>query len=180
MPRLPDPEYDHLASRVHRLLNQFHGADERFPQSVPQPLQLQYFDIEDTNRLFKVIHLPVYCGVPVGRARICMTRSKGIFMKTILSVCIMLALATAAWAQPPQKGFSTTNKRGVQNTAPPPPISRRGEVQGAVPTGVRGGNPLQMLNPKAPARYGTWVQNTSFDPNVPGKWKGIKLFEIVF
>jgi hypothetical protein len=53
-------------------------------------------------------------------------------------------------------------------------------MQGAIPQGVRGGNPLQMLNPKAPARYGTWVQNTSFDPNVPGKWKGIKLFEIVF
>jgi hypothetical protein len=102
-------------------------------------------------------------------------------MRTILSVCIILALTTAAWAQPPQqKSFSTTNKRGVQNTTKPPPISNRAEMQGAVVTGVRGGNPLQMLNPKAPARYGTWVQNTSFDPNVPGKWKGIKLFEIVF
>jgi len=100
-------------------------------------------------------------------------------MRTILSVCITLALATAAWAQPQEKSFSTTHKHGVK-TAPPPPIARRGEVQGAIPTGVRGGNPLQMLNPKAPAKYGTWVQNTSFDPNVPGKWKGIKLFEIVF
>jgi hypothetical protein len=24
------------------------------------------------------------------------------------------------------------------------------------------------------------VDSTSFDPNVPGKWKGIKLFEILF
>jgi len=37
-----------------------------------------------------------------------------------------------------------------------------------------------MLNPWAPARYGNWVENTSFDPNHPGKWNGIKLFEIVF
>jgi hypothetical protein len=41
-------------------------------------------------------------------------------------------------------------------------------------------NPLQMLNPWAPPRYGTWVESTSFDPNYPGKWKGIKLFEILF
>ena len=104
-------------------------------------------------------------------------------MRTILSVCIVLAVTSAAWAQQPQphqKNFVTTNKKGVQNTAPIPPISNRRELQGAIPQGVRGGNPLQMLNPKAPARYGTWVQNTSFDPNVPGKWKGIKLFEIVF
>ena len=37
-----------------------------------------------------------------------------------------------------------------------------------------------MLNPKAPAKYGNWVQSTSFDSDVPGKWKGIKLFELVF
>jgi hypothetical protein len=37
-----------------------------------------------------------------------------------------------------------------------------------------------MLNPWAPPRYGTWVESTSFDPNHPGKWNGIKLFEILF
>jgi hypothetical protein len=37
-----------------------------------------------------------------------------------------------------------------------------------------------MLNPWAPARYGTWVESTSFDPDIPGKWKGIKFFEILF
>ena len=36
------------------------------------------------------------------------------------------------------------------------------------------------VNPWAPARYGTWVESTSFDPNHPGKWNGIKLFEIIF
>jgi hypothetical protein len=53
-------------------------------------------------------------------------------------------------------------------------------VVGAIPRGFRGGNPLQMFNPKAPAKYGNWVQSTSFDSDVPGKWKGIKLFELVF
>ncbi len=54
-------------------------------------------------------------------------------------------------------------------------------MQGVMPRAFqRGGNPLQMLNPKAPARYGTWVESTCFDPDIPGKWKGIKLFEIVF
>ena len=103
-------------------------------------------------------------------------------MKTILSLCLIFALTTASWAQPQQQKttYTATTKKGVSNVPQVPPISNRREMQGAIPTGVRGGNPLQMLNPKAPARYGTWVQNTSFDPNVPGKWKGIKLFEIVF
>jgi hypothetical protein len=50
-----------------------------------------------------------------------------------------------------------------------------------IPRGFSDGrNPFQMLNPWAPARYGTWVESTSFDPNHPGKWNGIKLFEIIF
>jgi hypothetical protein len=53
-------------------------------------------------------------------------------------------------------------------------------VEGVVPRAFRGGNPLQMLNPNAPAKYGTWVDSTCFDPDIPGKWKGIKLFEILF
>src|SRR5437773_2630219 len=52
----------------------------------------------------------------------------------------------------------------------PPPISLRPAVQGVVPQAIRGGNPLQMLNPWAPGRYGTWVDHTSFDLDIPGKW----------
>jgi len=37
-----------------------------------------------------------------------------------------------------------------------------------------------MLNPWAPARYGIWVENTSFDPDHPGKWNGIKLSRSFF
>jgi hypothetical protein len=51
---------------------------------------------------------------------------------------------------------------------------------GVVFTAVRNGNPLQMLNPAAPARYGTARDHTSYDPQNPGKPKGIKLFEWTF
>ena len=102
-------------------------------------------------------------------------------MKTILSFCMVVAMAGTAWAEPQKKSFvATTKKTSKTDKTTTPPVSTPGDVRGAVPRGFRGGNPLQMVNPKAPAKYGTWVESTSFDPNVPGKWKGIKLFEIVF
>jgi hypothetical protein len=52
-------------------------------------------------------------------------------------------------------------------------------LAGVIPRAVRGGNPLQMLNPRAPARYGT-AEHVTVKPEDPGKWNGIKLFEIYF
>jgi len=52
-----------------------------------------------------------------------------------------------------------------------------------IPRAVRGGNPLQMLNPRAPARYGTSLDAVSLDLTDlyhPGKWRGIKFFEFRF
>ena len=60
-----------------------------------------------------------------------------------------------------------------------------------IPRAFRGGNPLQMLNPRAPARYGTaeesvlteraYARRTVVDdPTYPGKWKGIKFFTFLF
>ena len=102
-------------------------------------------------------------------------------MKTILSMLVVLAVVTSVSAEPQKKSYVATNapKPGARKFTSPP-VTPMGDVRGAIPRGFNGGNPLQMLNPKAPARYGTWVDNTSFDPNVPGKWKGIKLFEWVF
>ncbi|MGH7938261.1 MAG: hypothetical protein ACREFG_07125 [Chthoniobacterales bacterium] len=51
---------------------------------------------------------------------------------------------------------------------------------GVVFTAARNGNPLQMLNPLAPARYGNARDHVSYDPKNPGKPKGIKLFEWTF
>ena len=53
-------------------------------------------------------------------------------------------------------------------------------VSGVIPRAIRGGNPLQMLNPFAPAKYGTAEENVSFDPDVPGKANGINFFNVSF
>jgi hypothetical protein len=53
-------------------------------------------------------------------------------------------------------------------------------VSGVIPRAIHGGNPLQMLNPFAPAKYGTGDENVSLDPDVPGKVNGINLFSISF
>jgi hypothetical protein len=99
-------------------------------------------------------------------------------MKTYLTLGLLIITAAVSIAAP-QTLTAPIRSRPVKKPAPPPVIFRE-NVQGVVPRAFRGGNPFQMLNPRAPARYGTWVESTSFDPNIPGKWKGIKLFEIFF
>jgi hypothetical protein len=54
------------------------------------------------------------------------------------------------------------------------------DASGVIPRAIRGGNPLQMLNPFAPAKYGTAEESVSLDPDVPGKVNGIKLVSISF
>jgi hypothetical protein len=99
-------------------------------------------------------------------------------MKTLI-VAILAALVTTAWGQEFRAPIGP--QKPVRAMATPPPLLKRPEVTGVVPRGFSDGrNPLQMLNPWAPPRYGTWVESTSFDPNHPGKWNGIKLFEIIF
>lgn len=101
-------------------------------------------------------------------------------MNKLLIVGALVLLASGAYADPQKKGFTATTK-GPKNAAAlhPPPVTNRTEVEGVLPRAFRGGNPLQMLNPKAPARYGTAAQSVIIDPDT-GKWNGIKLFEIIF
>ena len=54
------------------------------------------------------------------------------------------------------------------------------EVSGVIPRAVRGGHPLQMLNPLAPAKYSTADESVAVDPDVAGRGDGIKLFSISF
>jgi hypothetical protein len=99
-------------------------------------------------------------------------------MKYLLTLCITLALAAIAAAQT----YQTRGKQAPvrpEGAQKPAPLTQTREVQGAVPRGVRGGNPLQMLNPLAPAKYGTSGQSVLLDPYT-WKWNGIKLFEIVW
>ena len=101
-------------------------------------------------------------------------------MKKLLIVGALVLMAAGAYADPQKKGFTATTggpKRG--SALKPPPISNRAEMEGVLPRAFRGGNPLQMLNPKAPAKYGTAAQSVIIDPDT-GKWNGIKLFEIFF
>lgn len=98
-------------------------------------------------------------------------------MKNFLAAFTGLLMASAAFGQT----FSApSGPQKVQpKPKPPPPITAR-DVQGVIPRAVRGGNPAQMLNPRAPARYGTSEQSVTLKPDGSGKWNGIKLFEIVF
>lgn len=91
----------------------------------------------------------------------------------------LLFLAFCAGHAAAQTFTAPVNPRGeVRRERPPAAISRE-PVTGVVPRAVRGGNPLQMLNPRAPARYGTAEQSVVFDP-IANKWRGIKLFTFNF
>ena len=96
----------------------------------------------------------------------------------ILLIAFLAGLVTTA---PAQIEAPIGPQKPVRAMPTPPPVAVRPEIRGVAPRAFGPGrNPLQMLNPWAPARYGTWVESTAFDPDIPGKWKGIKLFEILF
>jgi hypothetical protein len=61
-----------------------------------------------------------------------------------------------------------------------PAIRSQQAVSGVIPRAIHAGNPLQMLNPFAPAKYGTSEENISVDPDVPGKVNGINFVSIHF
>jgi hypothetical protein len=98
-------------------------------------------------------------------------------MKKLLTFGILMAMAVAASAEP--QGFRAPVRRKKQAKAEKPAPLAREEVRGVIPRALRGGNPLQMLNPKAPAKYGTGEQSVAYNP-ISGKYDQIKLFEIVF
>jgi hypothetical protein len=92
-----------------------------------------------------------------------------------LTIAILFAFVAVAGAQTLR---APSNKKKVKAQAPAP--IRRESVDGVLPAAFQpGGNPLQMLNPKAPAKYGTAEQHVDIDPRT-GKWKGIRLFTINF
>ncbi len=98
-------------------------------------------------------------------------------MKKLFVTAAIMLQAAAAFAQTFTAPIEP--QRPIKPRPSPPPLTGR-DVQGVVPRGLRGGNPAQMLNPRAPARYGTAEQSVVLKPDGSGKWNGIKLFEIVF
>src|SRR6476660_4759796 len=104
-------------------------------------------------------------------------------MKTLLLVfCLIATAASSALAETYRAPVAPTRKKPHER--PAPPLTPR-EVDGVIPRAGRGGNLLQMFNPKAPAKYGTSLEAISFDPapmhvtpgqngqTDAGKWKGI-------
>jgi hypothetical protein len=79
----------------------------------------------------------------------------------------------------PSHTASFESRHHARQTHRPAALSEQ-VVSGVIPRAIRGGHPLQMLNPFAPAKYGTAEESVSFDPDVPGKGNGIKLFSISF
>lgn len=97
-------------------------------------------------------------------------------MKTLLGIAAVLTLNATAWGQ---SFTAPAAPRKVQPQATPPPLTTR-DISGVIPRAIRGGNPVQMVNPRAPARYGTAEQSVMLKPDGSGKWNGIKLFTIYF
>lgn len=101
-------------------------------------------------------------------------------MKIYLIAASLIAVAvTPAVAQ--TKTFTAPVTETKQTHRPAPPLQKRA-VDGVIPRAFRG-NPLQMLNPKAPPQYGTSQDAVSFDLTDlyhPYKWRGIKFFEFRF
>ncbi len=87
------------------------------------------------------------------------------------------AAANRATALSPTTSFEQRHR--AREAHRPATLSER-NVSGVIPRAIRGGDPLQMLNPGAPARYGAAEENVSLDPDVPGKGNGIKFFSISF
>jgi hypothetical protein len=100
-------------------------------------------------------------------------------MEQNMKIYLILGLVISVMANTASgQSFTTTPAKPPSKPRPAPPISSR-DVTGVVPRAIRGGNPLQMLNPRAPARYGTAQESVVFDPYT-GKWRGIKFFTFLF
>jgi len=95
----------------------------------------------------------------------------------VVSLCHEGAAAT------PKHRFShstmfTYRHHAIETNAPL--IELKPQVTGVIPRIIRDGDPLQMLNPFAPAKYGTAEEDAVLDSDVPGRGDGIKLLSVSF
>lgn len=111
-------------------------------------------------------------------------------MKTsLLVLCLIATAASSVLGETYRAPIERTRQKSQRER--PVPLAP-GKVDGVIPRGIRGGNFLQMFNPKAPAKYGTSQEAICYDPSPmhatpgqngqtdPGKWKGIKFFVFQF
>lgn len=99
-------------------------------------------------------------------------------MKTLVTFGSLLVMATWVCADPPPSTLRAPIQRSIAKPQREAELSKS-EPQGVIPRAIRGGNPLQMLNPKAPAQYGTGEQSLAYNP-ISGKYDQIVLFQIYF
>ena len=97
---------------------------------------------------------------------------------TTLIACLVAGLLTIA--QPTWAAGKPFESRQHPRQSQRPAILVRPAVSGVIPSAIRRGNPLQMFNPFAPARYGTAGEHISVDPDVAGKVNGITFVSISF
>ena len=112
---------------------------------------------------------------------------KKLLVSTILALIAGMALAQRQ-DQVPGQGqgqlsttvLTTTTATGeVRTTILKPRVPAAAPLvptEGVVQVAIRQGNPVQLINPVAPARYGNGQEHVMHDPNDPGKPKGISLF----
>jgi hypothetical protein len=112
---------------------------------------------------------------------------KKLLVSTILALTAGMALAQGQ-SQVPGQGqgqlsttvLTTTTATGeVRTTILKPRVPAAAPLvptEGVVQVAIRQGNPVQLINPVAPARYGNGQEHVMHDPNDPGKPKGISLF----
>jgi hypothetical protein len=106
-----------------------------------------------------------------------MEATLGMRTKTLIA-CLaagLLMSGQSAWAD----RISFESRQQTRQTHRPAILSKQ-TVSGVIPRAIRGGNPLQMLNPLAPAKYGTAGESVSVDPDVPGKVNGVSFVRISF
>src|SRR5436190_22369633 len=78
---------------------------------------------------------------------------------------------------------TTVTKSDLQTTLPkprPPQAAPLVPAEGAVQVAIRTGQPIQLINPAAPARFGDGNDRVSHDPMNPGEPKGIVLGALSF
>ena len=110
---------------------------------------------------------------------------KKLLVSTILALTTGMAFAQGQGQAPAQGQLSTTvlttttSTGEVRTTILKPRSPAAAPIvptEGVVQVAIRQGNPVQLINPVAPARYGNGQEHVSHDPNDPGKPKGIVLF----
>ena len=101
---------------------------------------------------------------------------------TIGLILGVISLSHEGAAATPRHRFShgafTYRHHAIETHAPL--IELKPQVTGVIPRIIRGGDPLQMLNPFAPAKYGTAEEDAVLDSDVPGRGDGIKLLSVSF